>query len=131
MAEEQKDYTGPAKGDSEDPRNPPNSMLAPETRRRALASYLGPVVVLFVVAVIVNIGMWLERFVIVMTLHRDFLPSSWGRYSPTIWDISTFVGTIGLFLCLLFLFIRFLPMISIFEMRTLLPEAAVPEEREP
>jgi len=82
------------------------------------------VVALFFVALIVNIGMWLERFVIVVTsLHRDFLPSSWGMYYPTIWDIATFAGTIGLFLCLLFLFVRFLPMISIFEMRTLLPEA--------
>ncbi len=81
---------------------------------------------LFVIALIVNIGMWLERYVIVITsLHRDFLPSSWGMYSGTIWDWATFVGTLGLFLALLFLFIRFLPMISIFEMRTLLPEAEV------
>jgi hypothetical protein len=72
---------------------------------------------------VVNVGMWLERFVIVMTLHRDFLPSSWGMYAPTFWDWATFLGTIGLFLTLLLLFIRFLPMISIFEMRTLLPEA--------
>jgi Ni/Fe-hydrogenase subunit HybB-like protein len=79
---------------------------------------------LFGIAVVVSIGMWLERFVIVVTsLHRDFLPSSWGMYYPTIWDWSTFVGTIGLFLALMFLFIRFLPMISIFEMRTLVPEA--------
>jgi molybdopterin-containing oxidoreductase family membrane subunit len=64
--------------------------------------------------------MWLERFVIVVTsLHRDFLPSSWGMYTPTRWDWATFVGTIGLFLALLFLFIRVLPMISIFEMREL------------
>src|SRR5438132_2151412 len=84
---------------------------------------------LFVIALIVNIGMWLERFVIVVTsLHRDFLPSSWGMYYPTIWDWATFLGTIGLFVCLMFLFIRFLPMISIFEMRTLLPEARVTEE---
>ena len=83
---------------------------------------------LFVLAIIVNIGMWLERFIIVVTsLHRDFLPSAWGNYSPTIWDVSTFAGTIGLFLTLLFLFVRFLPMISIFEMRTLLPEAKVEE----
>jgi molybdopterin-containing oxidoreductase family membrane subunit len=61
----------------------------------------------------------------VTSLHRDFLPSSWGHYSGTRWDIMTFVGTIGLFLSLLFLFIRFLPMISIFEMRTLVPEAEV------
>jgi molybdopterin-containing oxidoreductase family membrane subunit len=78
---------------------------------------------LFVVAMVVNIGMWLERFVIVVTsLHRDFLPSSWGMYYPTFWDWSTYLGTIGLFFALLFLFIRFLPMISIFEMRTLVPE---------
>ena len=84
---------------------------------------------LFVISLIVNVGMWLERFVIVVTsLHRDFLPSSWGRYSPTMWDWGTYLGTIGLFLALLFLFLRFLPMISIFEMRTILPAAKVSEE---
>ncbi|PYS45919.1 MAG: hydrogenase, partial [Acidobacteria bacterium] len=77
---------------------------------------------LFAVAMSVNIGMWLERFVIVVTsLHRDFLPSSWGMYYPTFWDWATFTGSIGLFLALLFLFIRFLPVISIFEMRQILP----------
>jgi Ni/Fe-hydrogenase subunit HybB-like protein len=77
---------------------------------------------LFAISMVVSVGMWFERFVIVVTsLSRDFLPSSWGMYSGTIWDWSTFVGTIGLFLTLLFLFIRFLPMISIFEMRTILP----------
>lgn len=81
------------------------------------------VAALFMVSVSVNIGMWLERFIIVVTsLHRDFLPSSWDMYYPTIWDVSTFVGTLGLFFALLFLFIRFLPMISIFEMRTLVPK---------
>jgi Ni/Fe-hydrogenase subunit HybB-like protein len=86
------------------------------------------VVVLFIMAIVVNIGMWLERYVIIVTsLHRDFLPSSWGMYTGTIWDWATYVGTIGLFLTLLFLFIRVLPMISIFEMRTLLPEAQVKE----
>jgi len=75
---------------------------------------------LFVLALVVNLGMWLERFVIVVTsLHRDYLPSSWGMYSPTVWDWAVFVGSIGLFVALLFLFIRFLPMISIFEMREL------------
>ncbi len=79
---------------------------------------------LFIVAMFVNVGMWLERYVIVVTsLSRDFLPSSWGTYSGTLWDWATFVGTLGLFLALMFLFIRFLPMISIFEMRTILPEA--------
>ena len=73
---------------------------------------------LFAIAMVVNVGMWLERFVIVVTsLHRDFLPSSWGMYYPTRWDIFTFFGTIGLFLFLLFLFLRYLPLISIFEMR--------------
>jgi molybdopterin-containing oxidoreductase family membrane subunit len=84
---------------------------------------------LFAVALVVNVGMWLERFIIVVTsLHRDFLPSSWGMYYPTIWDWATYFGSIGLFLSLLFLFVRFLPMISIFEVRTLLPEAEVKEE---
>ena len=83
---------------------------------------------LFVIALIVNVGMWLERFVIVITsLHADYLPSSWGMYYPTIWDIMTFIGTLGLFVTLLFLFIRFLPVISIFEMRTLVPEAELNE----
>jgi molybdopterin-containing oxidoreductase family membrane subunit len=86
-------------------------------------------VVLFIMSIIVSIGMWLERFVIIVTsLHRDFLPSAWANYSPTGWDFSMFLGTIGLFFALLFLFIRFLPIISIFEMRTILPEAEVEEE---
>jgi molybdopterin-containing oxidoreductase family membrane subunit len=86
-------------------------------------------IALFVIAVIVNVGMWLERFVIVVTsLHRDFLPSSWGNYQPTFWDWSTYIGTMGLFLTLLFLFVRFLPMISIAEMRAVLPEAKVDED---
>jgi molybdopterin-containing oxidoreductase family membrane subunit len=81
-------------------------------------------VLLWVVSIVVNIGMWLERYIIVVTsLHRDFLPSSWGIYSGTVWDVATYVGTIGLFLSLLFLFIRFLPAISMFEMRTLVPNA--------
>jgi molybdopterin-containing oxidoreductase family membrane subunit len=81
---------------------------------------------LFAVAMVVNVGMWLERFVIVVTsLHRDFLPSSWGMYWPTKWDWMTFFGTVGLFIFLFFLFIRVLPMISIFEMRTIVPGARV------
>jgi len=77
---------------------------------------------LFVISLVVNVGMWLERFVIVVTsTSRDFLPSSWGLYKPSIFDWSMFIGSIGLFLTLLFLFVRFLPIISIFEMRELLP----------
>ena len=84
--------------------------------------------VLWLISIVVSIGMWLERFVIVVTsLHRDFLPSSWGMYQASMWDWTMFVGTIGFFFTLLFLFLRFLPMISIFEMRTILPEAEVEE----
>jgi molybdopterin-containing oxidoreductase family membrane subunit len=78
--------------------------------------------VLFLVAMSVNVGMWLERFIIIVTsLHRDFLPSSWGMYSGTVWDWTMFIGTIGLFFFLLLLFIRFLPMIAISEMKGLVP----------
>jgi molybdopterin-containing oxidoreductase family membrane subunit len=77
---------------------------------------------LMIGAMFSNVGMWLERFVIIPTsLHRDFLPSSWGMYRGTMIDWGTFIGTLGLFLTLLFLFIRFLPMISIAEMRALTP----------
>src|SRR5215813_6633327 len=77
----------------------------------------------FAASLVVLVGMWLERFVIVITsLSRDFLTSSWGMYSPTIWDWATFIGTIGFFAACMFLFIRFLPMISIAEMRHLLTE---------
>ncbi len=79
--------------------------------------------VLFIVSIIVNIGMWLERFmIVVVSLHRDFMPSAWGMYYPTFWDLATLFGSVGLFLMLMFLFIRLLPMISIFEMRELVGE---------
>jgi Ni/Fe-hydrogenase subunit HybB-like protein len=82
--------------------------------------------VLFIMSIVVNIGMWLERYVIIVTsLHRDFLPSSWGMYHGTKWDMMLYYGTLGFFLTLFLLFIRFLPVISIFEMRTILPQAAV------
>src|SRR5258706_4828206 len=78
---------------------------------------------LFVMSLIINIGMWLERFVIVViSLTRDFMPSAWGRYSPTVWDYATFVGTLGLFTMLIFLFVRGLPAIAISEMRELVHE---------
>jgi Ni/Fe-hydrogenase subunit HybB-like protein len=78
---------------------------------------------LFVLSLIVNVGMWLERFVIIVTsLHQDFLPSSWDMYYPTVWDFSQFFGSIGLFLTLLFIFLRLLPAISIFELRELVHE---------
>jgi len=77
--------------------------------------------ILFILSIVINIGMWLERFVIVITsLHRDFLPSSWGMYAPTKFDWGLYVGTIGFFLFLMALAIKFLPMISQFEVRELL-----------
>jgi len=86
------------------------------------------VIWLFVISLDILVGMWLERYVIiVVSLSRDFLPSSWALYWPTIWDVATYIGTIGLFFFLFFLFIRSLPMISIFEVRTLLPQAEVTE----
>jgi Ni/Fe-hydrogenase subunit HybB-like protein len=87
------------------------------------------VTVLFLMSIVVNIGMWLERFVIVViSLTRDFMPSAWGRYSPTVWDWATFIGTMGLFTTLIFLFVRVLPAISIAEMRELVAHTS--EEHE-
>jgi len=77
--------------------------------------------VMFVLSIVINIGMWFERFVIIVTsLHRDYLPSSWGMFSPTWVDICTFIGTFGLFLTLFLLFARFLPMIAIAEVKGVL-----------
>jgi Ni/Fe-hydrogenase subunit HybB-like protein len=79
--------------------------------------------ILFIISIIVNLGMWLERFVIVViSLHRDFLPSSWRMYYPTRWDWATYLGTLGLFFTLLYLFLRVLPAISMSEMRVLVVE---------
>jgi molybdopterin-containing oxidoreductase family membrane subunit len=73
----------------------------------------------FVISIVVNIGMWFERFVIITTsLHRDFLPSSWAMYSPTWVEIWTFIGTFGLFFTLFFIFIRVLPGIAVAEVKS-------------
>ncbi|HLH73070.1 MAG TPA: NrfD/PsrC family molybdoenzyme membrane anchor subunit [Chloroflexota bacterium] len=78
------------------------------------------VIGLLIVSTFINVGMWIERFVIIVTsLAQDFLPSSWGYYNPTVWDLATLAGTIGLFVCLLFLFSRFVPMIAAFEVKEL------------
>jgi Ni/Fe-hydrogenase subunit HybB-like protein len=78
---------------------------------------------LFVVSLLINFGMWVERFVIVITsLHRDYMPSAWGFYTPTFWDLATLFGTIGLFAALMFLFIRLLPVIPAFEVRRMIAE---------
>ena len=81
---------------------------------------------MFFISIVVNTGMWFERFVIVVTsLYRDFLPSSWGTYRATKWDYMTYVGTLGLFMFLFLLFVRFLPMIPMSEIRTMLPGAKI------
>ena len=83
---------------------------------------------LFGISLIVLLGMWLERFVIIITgLHRDFLPSSWGHYVATRWDYAIYFGTIGFFTMAIYIFIRIIPAISIFEMRMLLPQSEVKE----
>ncbi|NOY07012.1 MAG: polysulfide reductase NrfD [Chlorobi bacterium] len=80
--------------------------------------------IMFVLSIFVNIGMWFERFVITVTsLSRDFLPSSWDYYAPTLWDILTFVGSFGLFFTLFLLFLRFLPAIAMSEVKGVLPQA--------
>jgi molybdopterin-containing oxidoreductase family membrane subunit len=79
---------------------------------------------MFAISIVVNIGMWFERFVIIVTsLHRDYLPSSWGYFKPSLIDVTTFVGTFGLFFTLFLLFIRFLPMVAISEVKGVLPAA--------
>ncbi|MEP6811130.1 MAG: NrfD/PsrC family molybdoenzyme membrane anchor subunit, partial [Chthoniobacterales bacterium] len=78
------------------------------------------ITLLFIISLLVNVGMWTERYVIVVTsLHRDFLPSSWGIFHGTRWDWMTLLGSFGLFASLLFVFLRLLPAISISEMRDL------------
>ena len=99
----------------------PQILWIPKVRKNLTA--------LFLVSLDILIGMWLERFVIVITsLSRDFLPSSWGHYVGTRWDWAVFLGTLGFFSACMFLFIRIMPAISIFEMRMLLPEAEVKAE---
>ncbi len=98
----------------------PQLLWSRRVRRSALA--------LFLLSLVINTGMWLERYlIVVVSLARDFMPSAWGMYRGTIWDYAVFIGTLGFFVFMMFLFIRFLPAISISEMRTLLPEAEVKE----
>jgi molybdopterin-containing oxidoreductase family membrane subunit len=78
----------------------------------------------FIISIVVNIGMWFERFVItVSSLSTDYLPSSWGYFSPTIWDVLTYVGTFGLFFTFFLLFLRFLPMVAVAELKGAMPQA--------
>ncbi len=94
----------------------PQALWLPAVRRN--------VYVLWFISIIVNVGMWLERFlIIVVSLHADFIPANWEVFKPTFWDYSMFLGTIGLFITMLFVFIRVLPVISIAEMRELVHES--------
>jgi molybdopterin-containing oxidoreductase family membrane subunit len=78
----------------------------------------------FIISIVVNIGMWFERFVItVSSLSTDYLPSSWGYFSPTIWDVLTYVGTFGLFFTFFLLFLRFMPMVAVAEIKGAMPQA--------
>ena len=80
--------------------------------------------VLFVASILVNVGMWFERFVITVTsLSKDFLPSSWQDFSPTFYDVGTFLGSFGLFLTLFCLFVRYLPMVAMAEVKSVMPKA--------
>ncbi|HNO24818.1 MAG TPA: hydrogenase, partial [Leptospiraceae bacterium] len=77
--------------------------------------------IMFVVSIFVNIGMWFERFVIVMSTHKDFMPSSWAMYVPTFYDFAMLIGTFGIFFTLFLLFCRILPVIAIAEVKTVMP----------
>jgi Ni/Fe-hydrogenase subunit HybB-like protein len=80
--------------------------------------------VMFVASILVNIGMWFERFVIIVeSLHRDFVPSSWGMFTPTIIDVGTFAGTIGIFFTLFLLFMRWLPMVAMSEVKGVMAQS--------
>ena len=77
--------------------------------------------VVFILSLLVNVGMWIERFIIIISsLHRDALPGSWGMYYPTFWDWATFIGTIGMFLSFVFIFVRVLPAINAYEVKELI-----------
>jgi molybdopterin-containing oxidoreductase family membrane subunit len=78
----------------------------------------------FIICIFINIGMWFERFVIVITLHADFLPSSWGYYRPTWVEVCTFLGTFGLFGTFFLLFLKYLPQLAIAEVKGVMPEAS-------
>jgi molybdopterin-containing oxidoreductase family membrane subunit len=78
-------------------------------------------VIVFILSILINVGMWCERFVLIVTsIHRDFLPSSWAHYTPSMIEILTFVGTFGLFFTVFLIFCRFLPVIAMSEVKGVL-----------
>ncbi len=88
------------------------------------------IAIMFVASILINIGMWFERFVIIMTLSRDFLPSAWDYYRPTMWEIMTLIGSFCLFFTLFLLFLRFLPMVAMSEVKGVLPQAHVEHKKQ-
>jgi molybdopterin-containing oxidoreductase family membrane subunit len=87
-------------------------------------------VAVFVLSLVINVGMWFERFVIIVTsLHRDFLPSSWSSYAPTSVEVATLIGSFGLFFTLFLLFCRFVPMIAASEVKSVLLRRTAAEAR--
>jgi Ni/Fe-hydrogenase subunit HybB-like protein len=104
------------------------NVLAPQVHwfRRARRS----IPIMFVVSILVNVGMWFERFVIIVTsLHRDYLPASWGMYRPTLVDLGILAGSFGLFFTLVLLFVRTLPVISMTEVKAFMPGAQMSRRR--
>jgi molybdopterin-containing oxidoreductase family membrane subunit len=95
----------------------PQLLWIPAVRRNAIF--------LFALAMVINVGMWMERvLIVVQSLHRDFMPSAWGIYIPTLWDWVILLGTLSCFAWLFLVFLRLLPAISISEMRQLVRESA-------
>jgi Ni/Fe-hydrogenase subunit HybB-like protein len=87
------------------------------------------IVATFILSIVVNIGMWFERFVIIVTsLHRDYLPSSWAMFSPTIYDVGVYIFTFGLFFTLFFLFAKFFPVINMAEVKSVLKSSSSTEQ---
>jgi molybdopterin-containing oxidoreductase family membrane subunit len=83
----------------------------------------------FIISIVVNIGMWFERFVIIVSsLHRDFLPSSWAMFSPTMYDIGDYIFSFGLFFTLFFLFAKYLPVINMAEVKSIIKGSSAPAE---
>jgi len=105
------------------------NVIAPQLLwSRRIRSSLGMV---FAITILVNIGMWFERFVIIATsLQRDYLPSAWSSYVPTLVEFGALIGGFGLFFTLFLLFCRFLPMISMFEIKTVLNDGHAAEHVE-
>lgn len=102
----------------------PQLLWFPYFRRNTIA--------LFLISIVINVGMWLERFIIIsLSLYRGHMPSSWGRYYPTVWDWLLYIGTIGLFFTLLVLFVRWLPSISMHEVRELVHQSATRRREDP